>query len=64
MFKLFLKNKNLDFVQDTPYLTNEKIDVPKTKKHNYSIWPRFYPTSSICISQQIFYKFFKFFRKK
>ena len=64
MYKLFLKNKNLDFIQDTPFLTSKnKLMYLKPKKHYYSIWPRFYPTSCISFRRNFFKNFLKFLEK-
>ena len=58
VFKMFLKNKNLDFVQDIPFETyTNKIMTLKTKNHNYSIWPKFYPTSCISLRRKFFIDF-------
>ena len=64
IFKLFSNNKNLDFIQDTPFLTNKKkLMYLKPKQHNYSIWPSFYPTSSISIRRKFFENFLNFLEK-
>ena len=65
IFKLFLENKNLEFIQDTPFSTNENKPMHiKQKKHNYSIWPGFYPTSCISIRRKFFVNFLKYLEKK
>ena len=62
--KLFKKNKDLDFIQDIPYLNNKKkLMIQKQKKHKYSIWPRFYPTSCISFRRSFFVNFLKFIEK-
>ena len=35
----------------------------KKKKHNYSIWPKFYPTSCIALRRKFFVNFLKFLEK-
>jgi len=61
---LFLKNKNLEFIQDTPFLTNSnKLMYLEPKKHHYSIWPRFHPTSCIAFKRKFFLNFLKFLEK-
>ncbi len=64
ILNLFLKNKNLDFIQDTPFLISKnKIMYLKSKKHRYSIWPRFYPTSCISFRRKFFVNFLRFLEK-
>ena len=62
--KIFLKNKDLDFVQDTPFLINKnRLMNLKPKNHTYSIWPRFHPTSCISLRRKFFINFLKFLQK-
>ena len=58
--KLFEKNKNLNFLQDTPinYLTGSKISIKK-RRSLYTIWPRFFPTSTIVVRKSYFKNFLK-----
>ena len=64
IFKLFSKNKNLDFIQDIPYLMNQnKLMTLKKKDHSYSIWPKFYPTSCISVRRNFFLSFLKYLEK-
>ena len=64
IFNLFLKNRNLYFIQDTPFLTNKnEMMYLKSKKHHYSIWPKFYPTSCIALRRKFFVNFLKFLEK-
>ena len=61
----FKKNKNLDFVQDVPFDTkNKNLIKLKQKNHNYSVWPKFYPTSCISVRRKFFTNFLKFLEKK
>ena len=60
MNKYFIKNKNLKFIQDTPYSVKDKNYISlKKRKNNFSIWPRFYHTSSIVMKRSFFLNFFK-----
>ena len=64
IFNLFKKNKNLDFVQDVPFDTkNKNLIKLKQKNHNYSVWPKFYPTSCISVRRKFFLNFLKFLEK-
>ncbi len=64
IFQLFLKNKNLQFIQDIPFLNSKnKLMYLKPKKKDYSIWPRFYPTSCISLRRNFFVNFLKFIEK-
>ena len=64
IFNLFSKNKKLDFVQDIPYLKNQKkLMTLKKKNHAYSIWPKFYPTSCISVRRNFFLNFLTFLEK-
>ena len=58
--KIFDKNKKLNFLQDTPLnsLTNKKMVLNK-RFSTYSIWPRFFPTSTIVVRKTYFKKFLK-----
>ncbi len=62
--KFFEKNKKIDFVQDQPYLTRLKKKMYLKKRSHYSsIWPRFYPTSSIAIRRKFFLDFLRYIEK-
>ena len=63
--KFFEKNNKINFLQDTPLYSNyrDKI-ILKKKKHLFSIWPSFFPTSCIAIRRNFFLNFLKFSRKK
>jgi glycosyltransferase involved in cell wall biosynthesis len=58
--KIFEKNKKINFIQDTPLENFYKKKIPlKKKKHFFSIWPSFYPTSCIAIKRSFFEDFLK-----
>lgn len=58
--KKFIENKNLKFIQDRPFDLNLKKNmILKKKNFNSSIWPSFYPTSSIAIKREFLNNFFK-----
>lgn len=61
IFKIFEKNKKIKFIQDTPIssLTKRKIKLNK-KLHIFSIWPKFFPTSSIAFKRSFFKEFLNF----
>jgi len=58
--KLFKKNKKLNFIQDTPInsLTKKKLFLKK-RRSSYTIWPRFFPTSTIAVRKSYFKHFLK-----
>tara|TARA_B100000242_G_C43000288_1_gene464695 strand:+ start:150 stop:932 length:783 start_codon:yes stop_codon:yes gene_type:complete len=58
--KVFKNDKKLNFLQDTPLnsLTNTKMIFSK-RKSQFTIWPRFYPTSSMVVRKTFFKKFLK-----
>ena len=62
--KIFKKNKKINFIQDTP-LKNlfKKKMLLKKKKHFFSIWPSFFPTSCITFERSFFQNFLKVLRK-
>ncbi len=63
--KDFQKNKELSFIQDTPIFKNfEKAYTSKRKLNLFSIWPRFYPTSTIAVNRKFFKNFIKISQKK
>ncbi len=58
IMQLFEKDKKLNFIQDVPYSSEKKkIITLKNKKHFFSIWPSFYPTSCITVKRNFFKKF-------
>ena len=61
---LFNKNKKINFAQDKPFSQKHKnlIDLKK-KNHSFSIWPSFYPTSSIVFRRAFFIEFLRFLSK-
>ena len=60
----FSKNKNIDIIQDKPYLNKEnKVLNLKIKKHLFSIWPSIYPTSCIALKREFFVNFLKYVQK-
>ena len=63
--KKFRKNKNLQFIQDRPYLYNKKKQMELKKKiHLFSIWPSFYPTSCIAMRRNFFNNFLRYVESK
>ncbi len=65
IFQIFNKNKNIDFLQDIPYLKDKKtFQNLKIKKHDFSIWPQFYPTSCISLRRKFFTSFLKYIKNK
>ena len=60
LIKIFDENKKLNFLQDTPLnsLTNTKM-VLNPRYSSYTIWPRFFPTSTIVVRKTYFKKFLK-----
>ena len=62
--KLFKKNNKINFLQDTPLYSNYRNKIIlKKKKHIFSIWPSFFPTSCITIKRKFFSKFLKYSKK-
>lgn len=58
--KKFEYDKEIEFIQDTPYFKKQKKKIKlKKKNHSVSIWPSFYPTSSIAIKRKFFKDFLK-----
>ena len=65
LIQIFKENKKLNFIQDTPFLSNQKKKMfIKRKKHLFSIWPGFYPTSSICVRRKFLINFLKFIERE
>ena len=64
IINIFEKNKSYKFIQDTPLssLTKKKINLNK-KLHIFSIWPKFFPTSTITFRRSFFQKFLNFIKK-
>ena len=58
--KLFKKNKKLNFIQDTPIdsSTKKKLFLKK-RKCIHTVWPRFFPTSTIAVRKTYFKNFLK-----
>jgi glycosyltransferase involved in cell wall biosynthesis len=64
IFKIFKKDKKLNFLQDMPFLRDQnKLMVLKKRNHFFSIWPRFYPTSTIVVRRKFLLEFLKFSQK-
>ncbi len=65
MVKRFKDDKNLMFLQDTPFFS-EKNQIYSLKKKNnfFSIWPKFYPTSTIVVKREFFINFIKYIQSK
>ena len=62
--KIFKKNKKINFIQDTPLINLfKKKMLLKKKKHFFSIWPSFFPTSCITFERSFFQNFLKVLRK-
>jgi len=62
--KIFKKNKKINFIQDTPLINLfKKKMLLKKKKHFFSIWPSFFPTSCITFERSFFKNFLKVLRK-
>jgi len=62
--KIFKKNKKINFIQDTPLINLfKKKMLLKKKKHFFSIWPSFFPTSCITFERSFFQYFLKVLRK-
>ena len=58
---IFRSDKNLNFIQDRPYLSlKNNLMKLKIKNHYFSIWPSFYPTSCMTVKRDFFKKFIKF----
>ena len=58
---IFRSDKNLNFIQDRPYLSLKKnLMKLKIKNHYFSIWPSFYPTSCMTVRRNFFKKFIEF----
>ena len=58
--KLFKKNKKLNFVQDTPINSSTKKKLFLKKRRGiYTIWPRFFPTSTIVVRKSYFKNFLR-----
>ena len=61
----FKKSKNLNIIQDKPYIKKQKkIMKLKKKLHIFSIWPSIYPTSCIALKKKYFAEFLKYVEKK
>ena len=58
--KLFKKNEKLNFIQDTPIdsSTKKKLFLKKRKSIG-TVWPRFFPTSTIAVRKNYFKNFLK-----
>ena len=65
IMNLYSKDKNLNFVQDIPYSVKDKRMIKlKYKNHFFSIWPSFYPTSTISVRKEFFLKFLNYLEPK
>ena len=62
MIKKFDNNIKIQFIQDTPLFISKKnsYKVKLRQKNYFSIWPRFYPTSTIALRRGFFINFLKF----
>ena len=62
--KIFTNDKKIKFIQDTPFIgVSKKKMLLKKKKHFFSIWPSFFPTSCIAFRREFFLDFLKFLSK-
>ena len=62
--KIFKRNKKINFIQDTPFeALYKKKRLLKKKRHFFSIWPSFYPTSCIAFKRKFFVNFLKVLEK-
>lgn len=62
--EMFKKNRNINFIQDRPYLSEKnKYMLLKKKSHLFSIWPSFYPTSCMAMRRSFFKKFVRYLEK-
>ena len=60
----FKHDKKLNFLQDKPFCSKRKKNLElKKKRHTYSIWPSFYPTSCIAMRRLFFAEFLKLSKK-
>ena len=65
IFNYLKKNKKIKFIQDTPTSNLDKSKMLLRKKmHFFSIWPSFYPTSTIAIKKSFFLDFLKVLRSQ
>ena len=65
IMNLYSKDKNLNFIQDIPYSVKDKRMIKlKYKNHFFSIWPSFYPTSTISVRKEFFLKFLNYLEPK
>tara|TARA_B100000963_G_scaffold360154_1_gene389964 strand:- start:988 stop:1788 length:801 start_codon:yes stop_codon:yes gene_type:complete len=59
------KNRKINFIQDIPsFGKTKKMMTLKKKLHVFSIWPKFYPTSSIVVRRKFFSNFLNYLEKK
>lgn len=64
IYKIFDKDKKINFLQDIPlYNLDKKRMVLKKKNFTFSIWPSFFPTSCITVRRDFFLIFLKFLNK-
>ena len=62
--KIFKRNKKINFIQDTPLEAfHKRKKILKKKRHFFSIWPSFYPTSCIAFKRNFFANFLKVLEK-
>ena len=58
------KKKKIEYLQDRPIKMSNGLKMKKKDKlHLFSIWPSFYPTSSIVVRRNFFKKFLKVINK-
>jgi len=59
MYKKFKSNPNVDFLQDLPFYSKKKKKIIlKSRNSIFTIWPRFYPTSTMVMKKKFLKEFF------
>ena len=59
MYKKFKNHENIDFLQDLPFYSSKKKKlILKDRNSIFSIWPRFYPTSTMVMKKKFLKEFF------
>ena len=65
IINFFKENRNINFVQDVPsFGKSEKLMIFKKRLFLFSIWPKFYPTSTIVVRRKFFLNFLSHLEKK
>tara|TARA_B100001057_G_scaffold486275_1_gene567191 strand:- start:986 stop:1786 length:801 start_codon:yes stop_codon:yes gene_type:complete len=64
IINFFKENRNVNFIQDVPSINKTKKFITYKKKlHIFSIWPKFYPTSTIVVRRKFFSNFLNHIEK-